>query len=51
MVTLYDIDMDGSMVSHPDGDWVRHDDYVALETRVAELEKDVAWYQARVDSL
>lgn len=38
MVTLYDIDMFGRMVSHPDGDWVRRDDYAALEARIAELE-------------
>ena len=38
MVTLYDIDMDGRMVSYPDGNWVRCDDYAALETRIAELE-------------
>lgn len=44
MVKRY-VCIEGFNLDDVDGDWIRYDDYAALEARVAELERDAARYR------
>ena len=35
--------LSGYMQQHPEGDYVRHDDYAALEARLSEARKVLEW--------